>query len=50
MIYWITADNFKDDVDAIIVTAIFDFDDIKKKCKEKLNCPIISLEDVIYVI
>ncbi len=43
-------DNFKDEVDAIIVTAIFAFDDIKKKCEEKLNCPIISLEDVIYVI
>lgn len=35
-------------VDVIIVSAIFAFDQIKKELKKKVDCPIISLEDVIY--
>lgn len=35
-------------VDAVVVTAITFFDEIEEKLSEKLDCPIISLEDVLY--
>ena len=35
-------------VDAIVVTPIPYFHDIKRELEEKYTCPIISLEDVIY--
>ncbi len=35
-------------VDAIVVTAIFDFVEIEKKLEKKTDFPIISLEDVVY--
>lgn len=35
------------DVDAVIVTAILDFGEIRDMLSEKLKCPIISLEEVI---
>jgi len=34
-------------VDAIVVTAIFDFDNIKKTLQEYINCDIISLEEIV---
>lgn len=34
--------------DVIIVTAIMEFESIADKLAEKMDCPIISLEDVIY--
>lgn len=34
-------------VDAIIVTAIHYFDEIKNDLAKKMNCPILSLEDVV---
>lgn len=35
--------------DVLVVSAIFAFDDIKKKCQENhISIPIISLEDIIY--
>ncbi len=37
-----------DKVDAIVVTAITFFDEIEEKLSEKVDCPIISLEDVLY--
>jgi len=37
-------------VDAIVVTAITFFDEIEEKLSGKLDCPIISLEDVLYEI
>lgn len=37
-----------ENVDAVIVTPIFYFEEIKRKLSAKLRCPIISLEDVIY--
>lgn len=40
-------DEFEE-VDAVIVSAIFAFDEIEKILSEKLNCPIVSLEDVVY--
>lgn len=36
------------EVDAVVVTAIAYFDSIEKMLSEKLSCPILSLEDVIY--
>lgn len=35
-------------VDAIVVTAISYFDEIEEQLVEKINCPILSLEDIIY--
>lgn len=34
-------------VDAVVVTAVAYFDDIKKQLERKVNCPIVSLEEVI---
>lgn len=35
------------EVDAIIVTAVYYFDEIEEELSEKVDCPIISLEDVV---
>lgn len=43
-------EDMLENVDAIIVTAIMSFDEIKEKLEEKVTCPIISLEDIIYEI
>lgn len=40
-------DNFEK-VDAVVVTAITFFNEIAEQLVEKINCPIISLEDVLY--
>lgn len=37
-------------VDAIIVTSIFDFDEIEEELADKTNIKIVSLEDVVYMI
>ncbi len=37
-------------VDAVVVTAITFFDEIEEKLLKKLNCPILSLEDILYSI
>ncbi|MDE6435781.1 MAG: hypothetical protein K2L07_16345 [Lachnospiraceae bacterium] len=39
-----------DEVDAIVVTAITFFDEIEEKLREKVSCPIVSLEDILYEI
>lgn len=36
------------DVDAVVVTAITYFDEIKETLLAKVGCPIISLEDIVY--
>lgn len=38
------------EVDAVIVTAIYFFDDIEEELSEMVDCPIVSLEDIIYEI
>lgn len=38
------------EVDAVVVTAIKFFDEIEQKLSEKMECPIISLEDILYEI
>ncbi len=35
-------------VDVVIVTAIHDYDEIKEKLSQKVKCPIVSLEEIIY--
>jgi lactate dehydrogenase-like 2-hydroxyacid dehydrogenase len=42
-----TLDDHLADVDAVIVTAVFAYDEVKGELEKKLNCPIVSLEDVM---
>ena len=42
-------DDF-DNVDVVIVTPITFFDEIEETLSEKLDCPIISMEDILYEI
>lgn len=37
-------------VDAVIVTAITYYDEIREKLEQKMTCPIISLEEIVYEI
>lgn len=37
-----------DEVDAVIVTPIYYFDEIEKDVSEKMLCPIIPLDDVVF--
>ena len=39
-----------ENVDAVIVTAISYYDEIRELLNKKLNCPILSLEDILYEI
>lgn len=41
-------DDLFPEVDVIVVTAIVDFDDISDLLESKVDCPIVSLEDIIY--
>lgn len=43
-----TMEDEFESVDAIVVTAITFFDEIEEKLSERMNCPILSLEDVLY--
>ena len=44
----VTIDDDLEGVDAVVVTAITFFDEIEEQLSEKVDCPIISLEDVLY--
>jgi len=44
----LSMDDNLEPVDAVVVTAITFFDEIGEKLLEKVDCPIISLEDVLY--
>lgn len=44
----IEPDDELPEVDAIVVTAVFAFDDIESMLSEKANCTIVSLEDVVF--
>lgn len=46
----VTVDDVLEPVDAVIVTAIYFFDEIEEKLSDLIDCPIISLEDIIYEI
>lgn len=40
-------DEILPEIDAVIVTPVWDFDQIKKQLVNRVECPIISLEEVI---
>lgn len=44
----VTMDDTLEEVDAVVVTAITFFGEIEEKLNGKLNCSIISLEDILY--
>ena len=44
----VTPDEDLEKVDAIIVTAFFFFDEIEQDLESKIECPIVSIEDVVY--
>lgn len=46
----VTIEDNLQDVDAVVVTAITFFDEIADQLRERMNCPILSLEDILYEI
>lgn len=44
----VTPDDELEPVDVIVVTALYYFDEIEEMLSEKVDCPIISLEDILY--
>lgn len=44
----VTMEGDLEPVDAVVVTAITFFDEIEEKLSEKMDSPIISLEDLLY--
>lgn len=44
----VSKDDNLETVDAVVVTAITFFDEIEEQLSEKVDCPIISLEDILY--
>lgn len=44
----VSLDEPLEEVDAFIVTATFAYDEIEKELSDRVNCPIISLENVVY--
>ncbi len=46
----VSMEDSLEEVDAVVVTAITFFDEIEQKLSEKMECPIISLEDILYEI
>lgn len=44
----LTPDDDLEDVDAIVVTPIFFMDEIEKMLLEKVSCPIVSLENIVF--
>lgn len=46
----VTMEDSLEKVDAVVVTAITYFEEITEKLERKLDCPILSLEDILYEI
>lgn len=44
----IAVDEINEDVDCIVVTPVFYFEEIAKDLKKKVNAKVISLEEIIY--
>lgn len=44
----VTMEEKLEEVDAVVVTPIFFFDEIEEELSKKISCPIISLEDILY--
>lgn len=36
------------EVDAVIVTAVYEYDEIEKMLAARVSCPVISLEEILY--
>ena len=41
-------EKYFDNIDCIVVTPIHVYDQIKEELKQKCDCQIVSLEDIIY--
>ena len=46
----VSMEDSLEDVDVVVVTAIAFFDEIERELSDKLECTIISLEDILYEI
>lgn len=46
----VTINDVLAEVDAVVVTAITFFDEIEEKLSQKVGCPILSLDDILYKI
>lgn len=46
----LTAEDLLPEVDVIVVTAVYFFKEIDELLRNKVTCPVISLEDVLYTI
>lgn len=46
----VTLEKPLEQVDAVVVTAICSFDEISSELREKVDCPILCLEDIVYEI
>lgn len=46
----ITPDENMPECDCVVVTAVYFFDEIERLLSEKVSCPIVSLEDILYEI
>lgn len=44
----VSIDDILKPVDAVVVTAITFYKEIEEKLSEKIDCPIISLENILY--
>lgn len=44
----VTLDDHLEEVDAVVVTPVFFFKEIEEQLAQVLDCPIISLEDILY--
>lgn len=44
----VTMDDSLDKVDAVVVTSITFFDEVEEILSRKVDCPILSLEDILY--
>lgn len=44
----VTPEDTLEEVDAVLVTAIYYFDAIEDMMSEKMDCPILSLEEILY--
>ena len=42
------SDENMPECDCVVVTAIYFFDEIERLLAEKVSCPIVSLEDILY--
>lgn len=45
-----TMDDELPEVDAVVVTPVFFFDEIQSKLSDKIECPIFSSEDILYAV